>query len=543
MMTRGLPAWTVLLTALTATACSDGPTPPGDGPDPIRSAATRADVRTMIAGAMAGWWRTSHHAVPGAALSVAADAHTSSWRNWGMLAAGAEPRRTDLHEVDQLYGLMSTPWTELNRTLASARDVLLAIESGVELGDDGGDTHRAVVFATFMQGLALGSLAQLFRQAFVFDETSDPATLQLSPYAEVMDAALARLREAIDLAEEEPFTIPASWVAFDRSLDRQRFVRLAHAHRARLAISVARDPAEREAVDWDAVLADARNGIVQDWGSRYDGDYENNWAWSMDKLFAGVAPAWARLDYRTIGPADASGAYQAWLAEPPSARQPFPIDTDDRRITGGRPDEDGTYVTWAGRTLFRPERGTDHFSFYADRRWLPLLEARGVGFHPDLPARELDFIEAEALLRMGDAARAMAIVNRTRATAELPAFQSPDGVAPGGTRCVPKRADGSCGTLQDALAYEKRIELFHYGGFTEFLDDRGWGDLVEGTFLDFPPPTETLEPVLQDIYGVPDGSALDLASDRTADGIRAKRMAYEAFDLARNRDPGDVAGN
>lgn len=533
----------LLLVAAAATACHDGPAAPSGPPDPVLLEAMRADVQVMIGDAMAGWWRASHHGRPGAALSTAADAHTSSWRNWGMLAASAEPRQTDLEAVDDLYGLMSTPWTELNRTLVSARDALLAIEAGVELGDDGEETHRAVVFATFMQGLALGTLAQIFSQAFIVDQTVQPADAELSPYGEVMDAALAKLDEALDLAAQESFTLPAPWVAFDRELDQDAFVRLARSFRARFAISAARGPAERQAVDWEQVLADVRGGLQQDWGGRYDGNHESNWAWSMMKLYAGVHPLWARLDYRTIGPADASGAYQVWLATPPPDRRPFHINTDDRRITGGGPTHDGAYVGFAGAPIFRPERGHDHFSFYTDLRWAHLLEARGVGLHPDFPVVELDFIEAEALYRLGDRAGAMAIVNRTRTTGGLPAFTDPGGVAPGGARCVPKRADGTCGDLWDALAYEKRIEVFHYGGFTEFLDDRAWGDLVPGTFLDFPPVTAGFGPVLQEVYGLSAQEAVELADDVTADGIRMKRLAYEGFDGARNRNPGDVAGS
>jgi hypothetical protein len=520
-------------------AChQDDPAAPAQ-PEPFQ--AVQADLEAMIAGALAGWWRSSHGAVPGAALSTAADAHTSSWRNWGMLDAGAEPRRSTVLDPDDSFEIITTPWIELNRTLAAARDVLLAIEGGVQpAGGPGADGTTA--FAKLLQGLALGQLAQLFEGAFIVDESTDLSTLELSPYAAVMDGALAKLAEAIALAEGGTFTIPAAWVAFDRPLDQDELARLARSQRARLAISVARSPAERQAVDWGAVLDDVRGGVRRDWGGRYDGVYQENWAWSMDKLFAGSQPMWARMDYRTIGPADASGAYQQWLATPPVSRLPFPIDTDDRRITGATPEADGSYVGWAGDPIFRPERGQDHFSYYVDLRWAHLLDALAVGFHPDFPVKELEYIEAEALYRLGDRAEAMAIVNRRRTAAGLPELTDPAARVPGGARCVPRRADGSCGDLWDALAYEKRIELFHYGAFTEFLDDRGWGDLVPGTFVDFPAPDASYGPLLQKIYGVTPDAAAQLARDVSAPALRAKRLAYDAFDRARNDNPGAVAG-
>ena len=137
----------------------------------------------------------------------------------------------------------------------------------------------------------------------------------------------------------------------------------------------------------------------------------------------------------------------------------------------------------------------------------------------------------------------MDIVNRTRVPAGLPPFSDPNGVAPGGTRCVPKRGDGSCGTLWDAFVYEKRIELFHYGPFTEFVDRRGWGDLASGTFLDFPAPDTSLGSVLESLFAVSSPSAATLANDMSASGLHTKLAAYQAFDAAHTSNPGDVAGS
>lgn len=497
----------------------------------------QADVEAMIAGSMAGWWRAAHGWWPGPALSTAADAHSSSWRNWGMLAAGAEPRRPLSTDPDDPFHFITQPWTELNRTLASVRDGLVAIEEGVRIGEGGSDTERAVAFGTFMQGMALGQLAQLFDAAFIVDEDTDLEAVTLSPYPQVMEAALQKLDEAITLAESDTFTIPAAWVGFHESLDQDALARLARSYRARLRISVARTPMERAMVDWQAVLDDVDRGITTQWAGYHDGNWEVNWAWSADKLWAGVHPSWARLDYRTIGPADASGAWEEWINAPPSERRPFLIDTDDRRITGDVPTSGGLYTRYEPDHLFRPVRGYDHFSYYADARWAHLFDTNGVGLYPDFPVKELDFIRAEALYRRGDRAGAMEIVNEWRAGAELPPFIDPAGVAPGGERCVPRRPNGSCGTLWDALAYEKRIELFHYGPFTEYLDDRAWGDLVQGTFTDLPAPTDDYGAVVAAILGP---AAPELVDDFTARGLNRKREAYDAFDRVRNTHPGDV---
>lgn len=68
-----------------------------------------------------------------------------------------------------------------------------------------------------------------------------------------------------------------------------------------------------------------------------------------------------------------------------------------------------------------------------------------------------------------------------------------DGVAGAADSCVPQRPDGSCGTLMDALKYEKRIEDTHTHLGSWFFDSRGWGDLLAGTPVMFPIPAMELE--------------------------------------------------
>ena len=533
-----------LLLSLLLVACDGATTgPPADEPSPDATPhQVQRDVEALIGGSMAGWWRASHGPEPGAALSTAADAHTSSWRNWGMLDAGAEPRQPPNTDPEYRFQFITAPWTELYRTLVSVRDGLAAIEEGAEIGEGGADTDRAVAFGKFMQGMALGQLAVLFDAAFIVDESTDVETVTRSPYPQVLEAALTKLDEAIEIAETGAFTVPSEWLAFGNPMDQDGFARLARSFRARYRMEVARSPGERAAVDWAAVLPDAESGITQTFAGYYDGDWENNWAWSMDKLLAGAAhPIWGRLDYRTIGPADASGAWEAWIAAPPSSREPFRIDTDDRRITGGSPTTDGSYGRYAEDIRFRPSRGVDHFSYYWDGRWAHLMEAFGVGDQPDFPVEELDFIRAEALYRLGDRGAAMEVVNASRENGGLPPFLDPAGVAPGGDRCVPQLPDGSCGDLFEALKYEKRVELFHYGPFIEYLDDRGWGDLVTGTFVELPAPAGGFEELLDELYGEADaGGSVELANDSSADAIHAKREAFGDFDRERNSNPGDV---
>ena len=109
-------------------------------------------------------------------MSTAADAHSSSWGNWGMRDAGWEPRKAYNNDPSYSYNnLAETPWAESYQALAAVRDGLLTIEDGVRIqeGDGPDNTERLQVFAKFIQAMSLANLAVVFDQAFIVDETVD----------------------------------------------------------------------------------------------------------------------------------------------------------------------------------------------------------------------------------------------------------------------------------------------------------------------------------------------------------------------------------
>ena len=82
-------------------------------------------------------------------------------------------------------------------------------------------------------------------------------------------------------------------------------------------------------------------------------------------------------------------------------------------------------------------------------------------------------------------------MNTTRVRNGLAAITTFDAttLVPGGNACVPKVPKApnfntiGCGTLWDALKYEKRIETAYTHFAPWYLDSRGWGDLPETTPL------------------------------------------------------------
>jgi hypothetical protein len=519
------------LLAVAGTACADLEVTNLNNPDRDRAISTPGDVENLIAGAYTNVWSVIHYSYPGSALSTAADAHSSSWGNWGMRDAGWEPRRP--YDNDPAYSynnVAETPWGGLYAALAAVRDGFLAIEGGIAIGDNGADTPRAQAFGKFIQGLSLGYLGLLFDKGFIVDETSDLENLTFVPYTDVFAAGVAKLDEAEQMARANSFTLPSEWVGFDGTMSSDKFARLISSWRARLKSQVARTPEERAALNWADILSDVQAGLgpEEDYATYDDGA---NWAWARDKLHTAAIAGWARLDVRTYGPADQSGAYQEWLATPPDDRRPFNVDTDDSRVTGGAYNADGEYIAYIGSSPFPANRGYYHYSHYLDIRW-NFYSSGFVGRLPTWDPKERALLMAEAMYRTGNQSGAMDIVNASRANGGLPPFTSPGATAPGGDRCVPRTSTGACGNLLEALKYEKRIELFHYGPFTEYMDDRGWGDLVSGTYTQLPIPGSELLLLLEDIYtfGAGEGSAAPgIVTDVSPEGIAQKRFALEKY--------------
>ena len=90
----------------------------------------------------------------------------------------------------------------------------------------------------------------------------------------------------------------------------------------------------------------------------------------------------------------------------------------------------------------------------------------------------------------------------TGSTAETRAPAHPGG---GPNSCVPRTPTGpdhalECGTLFEAMKWEKRLETAWTGYAQWFIDARGWGDLAEGTTYMWPVPYQEMDARRQDFY-------------------------------------------
>ena len=483
---RTLRGWCLAVALVMAAGCADQDITNPNHPDTDKVLRTPGDVEALIASSIYTWWHNNMKRYPTMSLSTMANQNGPRWADWGMQETSREPREAIVNIVGADFGsLMETPWFGNYSANKAANDGLNAIdERGILIGEGGADTPRARAFAKFVQGLSHGRIALLFDQGYVVDENTDIGKdLEFVPYGQVMEQSIRSLEEAIAIAEANAFDIPSIGWIHGYPMSNQDLARLAHSFVAHLLASNARSPQERDQVDWQKVIYHADRGILEDFGPLELG---NDW-WAGHDW---TPPGSHRGHLRLLGPADQSGAYQAWEAVAPTDRSPFLIDTDDRRITGGTPTTDGKYFRYMESSLVPQERGVWHQSNYYFYRFEGVRLGGDGMRQTTLTVRELRLLKAEGLYRLGDRAGAAEIVNETRvAIGELPAV-TVEGTS--GPRCVPRRRDGSCGDLFDALKWEKYMETMMTMSGGMYFDKRGWGDLYPGTAIHLPVPASEL---------------------------------------------------
>ena len=163
-------------------------------------------------------------------------------------------------------GDQAGPYFILNEVVRVASNFLTSVKSGLQLNSQARE-NRDKAFAEFLRGMSLGYLSLIYDSSAVVtvdQDAEDPG--ELVGYKEVMDSAYAALDRAITYATatasgDQGFPLPAEWIPSPTSLSSAEFVKLIKSYRALLRANIARTPAERGAVDWDKVIADAQAGI------------------------------------------------------------------------------------------------------------------------------------------------------------------------------------------------------------------------------------------------------------------------------------------
>jgi len=473
------------------------------------------EVEALFAGAFLEWWKPSHsYDAAGPLLANQTFMWSAVPANWGMVDYSGFPRIPVVNETtDRFYGnTVGYAWSQLYdaaTALAAGFNALEDPGAAAALGES--RVRRAMAYGRLVQGLVHGSLALLYDEAFVVDETTDlEGTPVLRPYQEVLQAALGYFDQAITLANQGGFDpLSEGWMTVTVTPD--ELARIAHSMKARYRANVPRDPAERAAVDWNAIVVDVNAGVQDGWFVMTD-------RWGDVNHLMGVYmshPTWAQASYFVFGMADQSGMYQDWLSYPPGERHPnFPdgspriILTPDLRFPQGATRQQQEAIPGMAHVLtgsphlvittsqgwFMPGRGTHRWSHYRSAH-MDFLAASGTHPTPEITPAEMRLLKAEGLLRLGIFNEAATLVNVSRVTAGLNATDA-QGT---NTSCVPKLPDGTCGDLFEMLKWEKRLETMLWGVHSNswYFDGRGWGDLYRGTQTTLPVPCGVREQLLQ----------------------------------------------
>lgn len=495
--------------AVTASGCQDLQIANPNNPDRERALRNPGDVETLIASSWYPYWNRNH--VQGTVyhpMNAISSVMSTSVANNGGLFLSEIPRPVyDNNPSSDVSGLARFPWYDFYSGLDSANEGLRAILDGLEIGTDGADNQRAIAWAKFSQGLNLGMLGLMFDKGIVATEDTDledPTALEFQPYPEVIRAAVDAMEEAAQIASANSFTIPPEWLRLVGGIDNQRLARLAHSFAAQFLVLSARTPEERDALPWTEIYQHIDAGIQEDVWVDHNVDElgSSNYQRRIQaNFFNGFF-----FSHFFLAFTDVSGNSQIWLNQPVSERNRMHIVSPDARIQQGDSMSDGKYTVYRATNSFRDERGTWRQSYNQFRRfggaWRnePLLI---------MSVDEMELYRAEGYARTGQGALAAEIVNRTRVEhGELPPVTA-SGV-PESADCVPRDYAGNCMDLIGAVFWERMIETTGFGAPRDWMEMRGWGYLVPGTFLHLPVPGRELETLNLPIYtfgGGGEGSA------------------------------------
>jgi hypothetical protein len=382
-----------------------------------------------------------------------------------------------------------------------------------------GETAAARMLGYFVIGYSQAHLALMYDSAAVIrpdtvDETAlAGASTVMNNAIQMLDSALA---VANNISSAGAFPIAGSDFINGTSLSQARFVQVVRSYRARFRAGVARTPAARALVDWTLVEADAAAGITTDLTVNLDASI----GWSIGGTIGQLAVfgGWHQMPLLYAGMADTTNGYANYIAVGGfvSARTGFLVQTADTRWPRGatraaQQAAQAPTVPAAGVYFRNRPSGEDvndngnpwANSNYDHFRWRPINDANGVGTWTLMSFREIAMLRAEALIRLNRTADAIPLINASRTANGLPAIPTGATVVPGGTAaapviggssCVPRvpvsATTTACGSVLEAMKYEKRMESAMTGYSQWFIDNRGWGDLVAGTPTEWPVPIQ-----------------------------------------------------
>jgi hypothetical protein len=495
-----------------------------NNPDVSRVLARPVDVETSIGNS----YGRMHQAAFGNNTSITPALMTMSFENSsdlnnnGMGPRSGIPRvpiannRGNLYQDENFY-----QFSNLVRAARAAADGINSLDrTGFTIGTASAD-QRARAFAWLVIGASNGQVAEAYDSMTIVSPGNKGAAPDLIAAKDAMTIALAQIDTAITIATGGAgFTLPATWVN-GNALTSAQFIQLAYGWKARLRAGVARNVAERKAVNWDAVISDASKALPTDLNITMSNAAGS--VWTIGDAQHYTYDTWSQQSPMILGMADSARAcgaggdcYDGWLQTPLTSRYAFLIKTKDQRLPSGETRADQRNSSGAGdfpsppraNLYYRNRRPTDpagsafnlsQYDFYRFQAWANTRN----GAYPVMTRAEMDLLMAEGYIYKGDFANAMAKINITRvANGNLPPLtgitSATQPISNLGS-CVPRVPQppsyntAACGNIMEAMKWEKRLEteMTYMGAW--FFDSRGWGDLPEGTPIEWPVPFQELD--------------------------------------------------
>ena len=395
-------------------------------------------------------------------------------------------------------------------------------------------------FAQFVNAISLGMTALVYDSGAVVNNTVGSNLIpKLSGYQALMTAALAELDSALATAggttAAAAFPLPVAWIN-GNAMSQAQWVAFVHSWKARLRAGVARTPAERAAVSWSSVIADATAGITADVSITMGG----GWACDYDCSQMYSSLGWHEMSLMILGMADTSGAYETFMAQPVGSRDgsQILIRTPDQRLPQGATralqNADTPYngTSFVANRYFDNRNAADDFlgpgygtSMYDHKRWLGIYRNSGVGPMVQFPKAEVDMLAAEGYINTGNLPAAQALIDASRAKHGLLTIgtiaSATTPIQGGVNGCVPQTPTGpgnavQCGSILEAMKWEKRLETAYVSPYAWWVDGRGWGDLAQGMPTMWPVPNEEMDSRQQPFYNM--GGSLSGAVGSAAKG-------------------------
>jgi hypothetical protein len=512
-----------------AAACNDLTVPNQNQPDVAKVFGTPRDVETIISKLFLQMYNGQQASADDIFTQTITMSFESSSQlgNFGMGTRGAIPRSPIDNSIGNIVSAGNfRDFDFLSRNARGAANAIAALDkfaaAGISTGSPARDA-RAKSFAYFTLGYALGNLALFYDSAAILTAAVPVTTIPpLSKSADVMDVALKSLDSAINIATSAAattgtggFPVPFDWLGQTATADVSRadFIKLLRSHKAKFRAGLGRTPTERAAADWTAIIADATNGITADFVIQVNAT--TGWSGAVLSQLA-TSSGWSQMTPFVLGMADTTGAYDAWLQQAVLSRTPFLLRTPDKRFPSGDTRAIQTAVTGnsragtpAGSILYYRNRppGEDTPAdpwgtwYYDNWRSWAIRATGGNAPYVQLALVENDMLAAEGYIRAGNFSAAIPLINNSRVRAGLPALTVITALTdqvPGGSACVPRVPQPpaftttACGNIMEAMKWEKRTETNLVGYGQWFIDSRGWGDLAQGTPLEWPVPYQEL---------------------------------------------------